>query len=340
MAQYWLMRIGAVVVPRIPLALARPLFTFIGLCAWLFAASARQRAERNLRHIPSLAANTARLHAAVRGVFITSALNYLDFLRGRHLTDAEIHAGWTIEGEELLYEAADEGRGVVIMGAHLGNLEFAASRLAHRFRMIAPVERMQPERLFALFCALRNHHNLHIVPADSRDALREMLDWLKGGGVLIIVADRHILGAGERVDFFGEPAAFATAPMALALRSGAPIICAFSWRTGPGRAHGVFSRLTWADQDDGAPAAGGGRARTRGADETRRALRAYVAQIERIIAAHPESWVSALAPVWEADPHPIATPSAAGRSAADSSSVDLRGTSVRGIDSARATSIK
>src|SRR5260370_1618875 len=112
--------------------------------------------------------------------------------------------------------------------------------------------------------------------------------------------------------------------MALALRTGAPIICAFSWRTGPGRAHGVFSRLTWGDQSDGALA--GGRPRARGADETLRALRAYVAQIERIIAAHPESWVSALAPVWEADPHPIATPSAADRTAANSSSVDLRGT--------------
>lgn len=338
MAQYWLMRIGAAVVPRIPLPLARPLFTFIGLCAWLFAAGARRRAERNLRHIPALAANTAQLHAAVRGVFVTSALNYLDFLRGRHLTDAEIHAGWIVEGEDLLYEAAAEGRGVVLLTAHFGNFEFGASRLAHRFRMIAPVERMQPERLFALFCALRNHHNLHVVPADSRDALREMLDWLKGGGVLIIVADRHILGAGERVDFFGEPATFATAPMALALRTGAPIICAFSWRTGPGRAHGIFSRLTWGDQDGGAPA--NGRPRARGADETLKALCAYVAQIERIIAAHPESWVSALAPVWETDPLPAAVSSAASRTAADSSSVDLRGTSVRGIDSARATSIK
>jgi KDO2-lipid IV(A) lauroyltransferase len=336
MAQYWLMRVGAAVVPRIPLALTRPLFTFIGLCAWLFARGARQRAERNLRHIPALAANTARLHAAVRGVFITSALNYLDFLRGRHLSDAEIHAGWTVEHEELLYEAADEGRGVVILSAHFGNFEFAASRLAHRFQMITPVERMQPERLFALFCRLRNHHNVRVVPGDSRDSLREMTDTLKSGGILLIVADRHVLGTGAQVDFFGEPTTLATGPMALAVRTGAPIICAFSWRTGPSRAHGVFYRLTWADQGDpqgDAPAAG--RSRARGADQTQRALRTYVALIERIIAAHPESWVSALAPVWEADPH-----SAAGRTAAASSSADPRGTSIRGIDTARAASIE
>jgi KDO2-lipid IV(A) lauroyltransferase len=342
MMTYWVLRLGAAIVPRIPLALARPLFTLIGTLAWIFAGESRRRAERNLRHVPSLASNTARLHAAVRGVFITSALNYLDFLRGRSLSDEEIHRGWTVEHEELLYEAADEGRGVVILTAHFGNFEFAASRLADRFEMITPVERMQPERLFELFRRLRNHHNLRVVPGDSRESLREMTETLKTGGILLIVADRHILGTGAQVDFFGEPCTFSTGPMALALRTGAPIICAFSWRTGPGRAHGVFSRLTWED----APAVAGGKPRGRGTEATLAALRAYVRWLEQVIPRHPEAWVSALAPVWEATgpaaaPARVAVRSQAGPAQARTTTATVpAGTSIEGVDIANAPSIE
>src|SRR5262249_40048983 len=84
--KYWLFRSAAAVVPLVPMRLARPLFTAIGVLAWFFAGEARSRVERNLRHIPALAINAGRLQQASRGVFITSALNYLDFLRGRRLT--------------------------------------------------------------------------------------------------------------------------------------------------------------------------------------------------------------------------------------------------------------
>lgn len=310
MAQYWLFRVALAVVPHIPLALARPLFSAIGVLAWMRGGPTRRRAERNLRHVPALAANTKALHDAVRGVYITSALNYLDLFRGPTLTNAEIHAGWTVENEARLGEAAAEGKGVVLLGAHFGNFENAASRLgAFGYRMLAPAERMKPEKLFELFCRSRERHNMRLVPADSRESLREMIDWLKGGGVLLILADRHILGAGARVPFFGEPCTLATAPMALALRTGAPIITAWSWRTGPGTSRGIFKRLTW--ESPASAAATDARPRTRGAsDEVVLALRAFVAQLEEAIAAHPASWVSALAPVWEADAAsaPEATP--------------------------------
>jgi len=308
MATYRMWRIAAVIVPRIPLALARPLFALIGALAWVFAGETRRRAERNLRHVPALAANAARLQEAVRGVFVTSALNYLDFLRGRHLSEHEITSGWTVEHEDLFDEALAEGRGVVLISAHFGNMEFGASRLAHRlenrYPFVVPVERMRPQRLFDLFRELRNHHNMRVVPGDSRESLRELTETVKGGGILLIVGDRHILGSGAPVDFFGETSTFATAPMALALRTGAPIICAFSWRTGPGRSHGVYYRLTW-DEANGAKQpqverAPAGKPRGARAEQTVPALRAYVRLLESLISAQPEAWVSALAPVWDA----------------------------------------
>ncbi|HEV2461287.1 MAG TPA: hypothetical protein VGS80_23290, partial [Ktedonobacterales bacterium] len=98
-----------------------------------------------------------------------------------------------------------------------------------------------------------------------------------------------------------------TAPVALALRSGAPVITAYSWREGAGRSHGIFFPLEMvaaADAVDTAAAANGAgtrsatATRTRAADETQRALRIFLDRLEAQIAAHPEQWVAALAEIW------------------------------------------
>src|SRR5262249_59578115 len=118
--------------------LATTRFCVIGVLARLSAGEAWSRVERTLRHIPALTANAGQLHQATRGVFIPSALNYLDFLRGRRLTEEEIFAGWTTERADLLDEVAAQGRGVVILGSHFGNFEYASSRLgALGYRLIA-----------------------------------------------------------------------------------------------------------------------------------------------------------------------------------------------------------
>ncbi|GAC1449353.1 MAG: hypothetical protein PVSMB4_07430 [Ktedonobacterales bacterium] len=55
--KYWTFRIAAVLVPWVPLMLARPIAHLIGLALWALLPGARRRVETNLRHIPSLAAD-------------------------------------------------------------------------------------------------------------------------------------------------------------------------------------------------------------------------------------------------------------------------------------------
>ncbi|HST89619.1 MAG TPA: lysophospholipid acyltransferase family protein [Ktedonobacterales bacterium] len=319
MIRYWLVRIAAWIVPWIPLRVARPLALAAGMLTWAFSGAARRRAEWNLGHVPALAGDPPRIRRTVRGVFRTSALNYLDFLRGPRLGDDELLAGWTIENQEAFDTAIAQGRGLIVLGAHFGNFELAASRLgAMGQRLIIPVEHMRPERLFRLFRVMREHHGLHVVPADSREALRELLEALRRGEVAMFLADRYMLGASVDVPFFGVPARFASAPIALALRSGAPVLSAYSWREGPGRWRGLFVPLTLTDEggrererEGGSEAvradeAGGGVrapaavARARTQDVTARALRRFLEVLEQRVAAHPDQWVSATLPIWPA----------------------------------------
>src|SRR5258706_12602001 len=244
MSRYWIFRLSAAILPRVPMQIARPLAVAAGTLIWALAGTARRRTVRNLRHIAALREHPDRLPAAARGVFQSMALNYLDFFRGRYISDEEARAGWTIENEAEFDALMAEGRGLIILTGHFGNFEFGSSRLGMLgHKLLTPAEHMQPEALFELFCRLREHHNMRIVPADSRDSLRELLDALKRGEIVIFLADRYLLGASAEMPFFAEPARLPTGPFALALRRGAPAMAVFSWRTGPGRQVGVFTRL-------------------------------------------------------------------------------------------------
>lgn len=305
MAKYWLFRVAAALVPRVPLRIARPLAIAIGTLLWAVAGDMRRRTNRNLRHVPALAEHPDRLHAASRGVFQRMTLNYLDFFHGRALSDEEVLRGWTIENVDVFERAKALGRGVILATAHFGNWEVGASRLGLLAGdAITPAEHMRPERLFELFRSLRNHHGVRIVAADTRDSLREMLDTLKAGGVALILSDRYVLGASAEVLFFDEPAKMPTSPFTLALRSDVPLLAAFTWSDGPGRSHGLFVPLRTDDTREMAgsltAAATATTTRARGAEQVAQLQQQFLRALESVIAEHPEQWVSALMPVWEA----------------------------------------
>ena len=305
MGKYWALRIAAAIVPLIPRWLAEPVANAVGVLIWAVSGETRRRVERNLRHVPSVAGDPKRLRWAARGVFRHATLNYVDFLRGRRLTNRDLLANWQIENDDLFLTTMGEGHGLIILGGHFGNFELGASRLgALGYNMLTPAEHMQPEALFQLFCRLREHHRMRIVAADSRDSLRELLEALKRGEIVIFLADRYVLGASIRIPFFGEEARLPIGPIALALRSGAPVMAVSSWRAPGGVRYGRFTPLELRERAPAAGISGGTATRTRtaaNAAATERALRLFLAEFEQVISAHPEQWVSALAPIWDVD---------------------------------------
>jgi len=310
MIKYWAFRLAAVVVPLVPRRVAYAVAQAVGLALWAALPSMRRRADANLAHIPALAADPERRRWTVRGLFRHLALNYLDLFRMHRVSSAEIMAGWHIYGQELFDAAVAEGRGVIILSAHLGNFEYSAARLsAIGHSVVIPVERLKPESLFHLVSGLRTHHGIRFVPADSTEALRELFAALRRGEVVLLAADRDVLGTGVSVPFFGEPARLPTGTVPPAGHSGAPVVGAFSWREGFGRSCAVFVplRLPSAvsepagslDQSDSPLGATQPRtARLRGADAIAQALEPVARMLEEQIAAHPQQWVAAFAPIW------------------------------------------
>lgn len=315
--KYQVFRLAAWAAPRVPGWLARGAGRFVGLAMWALAPGARRQVDAMLCHIPALARDDARRAWAVRQAFQHRALNYVDLFRVPHLTPEEIAGTLTVEGREFFDAARARGRGVVLLAAHLGNFEYAAAYVGDAGTPVTLlVERLRPEPLYVLVRDLRSHHGVRAVPADSTETLRELYAALRRGEIVLITGDRDVLGSGLETPLFGEPARLPTGPALLAQRSGAALIGAFSWREAGGRWGGRFVPIALDEPRVGISerVAGSGAVVTAAPTTTTTAVRVRVrdragvarltalaaSALEERIAAHPEQWVAAFAPIWSA----------------------------------------
>ncbi|HMO44546.1 MAG TPA: lysophospholipid acyltransferase family protein [Rubrivivax sp.] len=152
------------------------------------------------------------------------------------------------EGEALIDEALQGGRGLVFLTPHLGSFELTAQAYAQRYGARKPITVMfrpaRHPRLRELQHDARARPALATVPA-SIAGVRQMLRALKRGEAIGLLPDQvPPQGMGVWADFFGTPAYTMTLAARLALQSGAPIVLAWCERLPRGRGfHLRLSRL-------------------------------------------------------------------------------------------------
>jgi KDO2-lipid IV(A) lauroyltransferase len=312
--RYRAYRAAAAIVPRVPYVLAAPVAAAVGLALWAARPAARRRVDANLAHIPRLAADPAARAAAVRGVFCHLALNYLDLFRAHTVSETDLREHFHLDGIPEYEAVCAAGRGVILITGHLGNFDLAAARLGMFGTPITiAVERLKPERLFALVSRLRTHHSVRTVPADTREGLRALLATLRRGEAVLLTVDRDIVGTAVEVPFFGTAAPLPTGAALLARRSGAALLWASSYRDGLWHARGSFVPVmlppppptSAAGAADAAPT----KMEARASERTLEAqlLIPIVHELERQIASHPQQWMASLAPIWPDRPaEPVA----------------------------------
>jgi KDO2-lipid IV(A) lauroyltransferase len=130
-----------------------------------------------------------------------------------------------IQGKKHLEAALRKGRGVIALGAHIGNFVLVGTRLGleehrcHTLFRIPPDKRI--ENLIARF--LPRYHQSVIPSASKRRAVTKVLDALKGNEIVHILGDNLKKG---RVDawLFGQRVPSPRGPISLALRSEAAVV--------------------------------------------------------------------------------------------------------------------
>lgn len=280
---YWC---GRHLGPHLPGWLRAALATALGDLLWLVCTGRRRAVLSNLTVVrPAL--DPAGRQRLARQVFRHLVWNYLDLFATAGQGPEAVDRRTEIEGWEYLEQALALGRGVIVAAPHLGPFDTLARVVSARgLRVTLPVEPVRPRRRLDLLCRVREGPGLRLVPLDE-GALGQALIALRRGEIVALGADRDIQGIGVTVTFFGQPARLPDAPAVLALRTGAPIIVAGTYRLDDGR-----YRL-WL-----LPPLVLRRESPRLREEVQRGMQQVARRLETVIGLAPEQWV-VTTPLWQ-----------------------------------------
>lgn len=144
----------------------------------------------------------------------------------------EIHTRFL--GRDELQALHAEGRGLVILTAHVGAWQLAMANLATLGSPATVVAQAEPGDPTSPFHAGQAPFRL-LDPRTYLGGVPDMMATLQRGDVLCIMGDRMPEGATSqvRVPFLGSPAPFPTLPFRLASATGAPVVILFSWKPDP-----------------------------------------------------------------------------------------------------------
>lgn len=265
-------------MPRLPAGICYSAATFLADLACLSVPGARRNVADNMRHVLGPQADTGRLHRAVHGVFQNSARNYCELFSLPRLGTERIEQSLTVVGWENFQKLREEGKGVIIATAHLGNVDLAVKVLAARsIGIVVLAEPLHPPHLFELVRGLRESLGVSFLPV-SVSSLKIAIRALKEGGVVAVACDRDVLGKGVRMNFFGEETMLPVGAVDLAMKTGAAISPAFSVRLPDGRFEIRIEPPIMVDA-------------LRNHDRAKEASEQIVAYIEKHIRRNPEQWV-------------------------------------------------
>ncbi|MDR3159095.1 MAG: acyltransferase [Zoogloeaceae bacterium] len=194
-----------------------------------------------------------RLHASSQGTTPapTRRNSFRHFLRfGETLLEKMLSYGNSlkipcrIEGEQPVLALLAEKRGVLLITAHLGNLELCRCLTRARphidIKLTVLVYTRHAQRFNQMLHALNPELAIDLVQVDRIDFTTAMLlsERVAAGGMVVIAGDRvpvslhaaNIANATIALPFLGAPAHFPAGPYVLAAALGCPVFTLFSAR--------------------------------------------------------------------------------------------------------------
>ncbi len=242
-----------------------------------------QTVRENVARISS--ANGAELDRLVTESFVSYAIYWHELFRLTRIKSDDVVQRVSFENKEVLDNAYEEGKGVILALPHIGNWELAGAWMKTQHTPIAVVaELLNPQALFDWFTNTRKKVGIEVF-ALTPDVTGELINALHSNQAVGLLCDRDISNAGIKVDFFGHPATLPGGPALIAARSGAPIIPVATYLNDDRSIHIVF--------DEPIRIGSEGSLRSR-VEETTQII---ANRLQHLIAAQPAQW-HVFQPVW------------------------------------------
>ena len=237
----------------------------------------RRRAMAQLQE--SLSVNSEEADRITRSFFVKLGQTFMEVLYMPALNQSNIRKYVTIENRHHLANALKDGKGVVLLTAHIGNWEWLGAALAmDGFPMATVIKRQPNDQHTRILNEYRQKVGIEIFARGSSE-LVGAAKALKQGKVLGFLADQDGGHSGVVVPFLGKPASTPMGPAVFAKRFQSPIVPVFIVRH-PEGGHRVLISKPFYYEDSG----------NQDRDIYNLTMK-MTAIIEDTIRAHPDEWI-------------------------------------------------
>jgi len=219
----------------------------LGRLAWYLAPDRRKLVQRHLRRILGSGEGIERRSKAM---FASYGRYWAEVFWLRPHRIPGLVAKATVEEESTLRAAFAQGRGMLLILPHMGNWEVAGA-VARDLGMpvLSAAENLPNPLITQWFLDVRKMAGIDIVlTGRGARATGTLIKRLREGGTVALLADRDVTGRGLPVTFFGEKTTMPAGPIALAVKTGAPVMVVGSYfEDGPGHRYVVSDPLPLPD---------------------------------------------------------------------------------------------
>jgi KDO2-lipid IV(A) lauroyltransferase len=249
-----------------------PLAAVTGRCAFYLMPRRRRVAFDNFAQVLGLPWNDPLVKRTAHHAFGNYFKMFADFMLMDTLKPEEIRRMVRPHGVEQIDRVLAQGKGAIVVTAHVSNWDIlAAAAAVYGYPISAVTSDLPSGGINELMIASRERIGMKMIPLGPGSP-RQILKALARNELVALASDLYSGERGVRVPFFNRPALFPSGPAAIALKTGAPILPVWCRR----QTDNVYIAVT-----------------------TERIVQFF----ERIIRREPDQWLVFL-PVWRLEPAP------------------------------------
>jgi KDO2-lipid IV(A) lauroyltransferase len=227
MGNIYLYRAAVFLTRLFPLSFCYIIAGLIADIQYILNKSDRDAVRKNLMNILNKENVSTSM---VREVFHYFSKYLVDFFTlTKRINKDFIRDSVEVSGTEHLNHVIDQGKGGVLVSAHLGNWEMAGavlSLLGYPLSVVALAHK--DDQVNAFFNTQREFFGAQVIQTNV--ALRRCLEHLKRNRLVCILADRDFGHHGLSMKFFGKKSIIPKGAALFSLKTGAPIIPGFFLR--------------------------------------------------------------------------------------------------------------
>ncbi|OGO17118.1 MAG: hypothetical protein A2Z14_13275 [Chloroflexi bacterium RBG_16_48_8] len=209
--------------------------------SWLTSFIAR---KKDLSLVSALRTNMAVVHGlpenhpvvdhAVRRLFRNLVRGYVDLYRALDKGPEGVYASCLLDDSllDMIHSCRVSGQGLILVGAHSCSFDLLLLALTRYFPEVQALTKSDPKGSSAVMNEIREKFGVRVTPI-SVQALREAVQRLRLGGVVVIAADVPV-EAGAEMIFFRGKTRLPIGHARLAAKTGAKMIVGTSIRLSDG----------------------------------------------------------------------------------------------------------